>query len=74
MNGSLYNITYVHVCLETGRLMAGQWFSPGTLVSPTNKTDRYDITDIFLKVALNTIKHKLIRANIFLTNLINKLL
>jgi hypothetical protein len=29
---------------------------PGTLVSSTNKTDRHDITDILLKVALNTIK------------------
>jgi hypothetical protein len=31
------------------------WFSPGTLVSSTNKTDRHDITEILLKVALNTI-------------------
>jgi hypothetical protein len=30
-------------------------FSPGTLVSSTNKTDRHDITEILLKVALNTI-------------------
>jgi hypothetical protein len=35
--------------------MAGWWFSPGTLVSSTNKTDHYDITEILLKVALNTI-------------------
>ena len=28
---------------------------PGTLDSSTNKTDRHDITEIFLKVALNTI-------------------
>jgi hypothetical protein len=27
----------------------------GTLVSSTNKTDRHDITEILLKVALNTI-------------------
>jgi hypothetical protein len=33
------------------------WFSPGTPVSSTNKTDRHDITEILLKVALNTIKH-----------------
>jgi hypothetical protein len=32
--------------------VAGQWFSPGTLVSSTNKTDRHDITEILLKVAL----------------------
>ena len=33
----------------------GQWFSPNTRVSSTNKTDRHDIAEIFLKVALNTI-------------------
>jgi hypothetical protein len=32
------------------------WFSPDTPVSSTNKTDRHDITEILLKVALNTIK------------------
>ena len=36
--------------------MAGRWFSPGTPVSSTNKTVRHDITEILLKVALNTIK------------------
>ena len=36
-------------------LMTGLLFSPGTPVSSTNKTDRHDITDILLKVALNTI-------------------
>ena len=35
-------------------LVAGRWFSPGTTVSSTNKADRHDITDILLKVALNT--------------------
>ena len=34
---------------------ACQWFSAGTLVSSTNKTDHYDITEILLKVALSTI-------------------
>jgi hypothetical protein len=37
------------------QLAAGQWFSPGTSVSSTKKTDRHDITEILLKVALNTI-------------------
>jgi hypothetical protein len=32
----------------------GWWFSPGILVSSTNKTDRHDIIEILLKVALNT--------------------
>jgi hypothetical protein len=31
-------------------------FSRGTPVSSNNKTDRHDITEILLKVALNTIK------------------
>jgi hypothetical protein len=40
------------VCLW---LAAGRWFSQGTPVSSTNETDRHDITEILLKVALNTI-------------------
>jgi hypothetical protein len=32
-----------------------QWFTPGTPVSSPYKTDRHDITEILLKVALNTI-------------------
>jgi hypothetical protein len=32
------------------------WFSPDPPVSSTNKTDRRNITEILLKVALNTIK------------------
>jgi len=35
--------------------LTGRWFPPGTPVSSTNKTDRYDIAEILLKVALNTI-------------------
>jgi hypothetical protein len=35
--------------------VAEQWFSPGTPVSSTNKIDPYDITEILLKVELNTI-------------------
>jgi hypothetical protein len=31
-------------------------FSPGSPVSSTNKTDRHDIAEILLKVALDTIK------------------
>ena len=36
-------------------LVTGRWFSLGTLVSSTNKTDCQDIVEILLKVALNTI-------------------
>ena len=37
-------------------LVTGRWFSPRTPVSSFNKTYRHDITEILLKVALNTIK------------------
>ena len=43
---------YVIVCQW---LAAGQWFSPGTPVPSTNKTNHNNITEILLKVALNTI-------------------
>jgi hypothetical protein len=33
-------------------LATGWWFSPGPPVSSTNKTDRQDITEILLKMAL----------------------
>ena len=36
-------------------LAAGRWFSTGTPVSSTNEIDHHDITEILLKVALNTI-------------------
>jgi hypothetical protein len=36
-------------------LAAGRWFFPSTPVSSTNKTDRQDITELLLNVALNTI-------------------
>jgi len=35
--------------------VTGQWFSPDTPVSSTSKTDGHDITEILLKVVLNTI-------------------
>jgi hypothetical protein len=37
-------------------LATSQWFFPGTPVSSTNKTNRHDITEILLKVTLNSIK------------------
>ena len=46
--------------------MAGQGFSPVTPVSSTNKTDRHDITEILLKVALTTINHHFITYHLFL--------
>ena len=35
--------------------MTGQWFSLGTLLSCTNKTDHHNIAEILLKVALSTL-------------------
>jgi hypothetical protein len=40
--------------------VTGGWFSPGTPVSSTNKTDRHDITEIVLKMALSTIYHTIL--------------
>ena len=34
-------------------LATGRWFSLGTPVSSTNKTDHHDIAEILLKVAFN---------------------
>ena len=48
LDTTLYNI----VCQW---LVPCRWFSPGTPVSSTNKTDHYDITEILLKVELNYI-------------------
>ena len=39
-------------------LAAGLWFSLSPPFSSNNKTDRHDITEILLKVALNTINLK----------------
>jgi hypothetical protein len=33
-------------------LATGLWFSPGTLVSSTNKTDHHNITEILLNLVL----------------------
>ena len=47
-------------------LVAGRWFSPGSPISSTNKTDHHDITEILLKVALNTIKQTITEIDLFL--------
>ena len=40
-------------CTLSG-LVTGWWFSPAMPVSSANKTDWHDITEILLKVTLNT--------------------
>jgi hypothetical protein len=52
-NIEVYSIQ--HYVIKFQWLTAGRWFSPGASVSSTNKTDRHDITEILLKVALNII-------------------
>ena len=48
---------YTTLCDKVCQWLAtGRWFFPGSPVSSTNKTDRHDITEILLKMALNTIK------------------
>jgi hypothetical protein len=47
---------YILVCEKVYQQLATDWwFSPGPPLS-SNKTDCHDITEILLKVALNTIK------------------
>ena len=49
-------VSYTTVCDKVCQwLAAGLWFSPGTPVSSTNKTDHHDIAEILLKVALDII-------------------
>ena len=45
-----------------------QWFSPGTPVSSTNKTDHQNIAETLLKVALNTITLTLEKDNALKTS------
>jgi hypothetical protein len=47
-HGEVYTTLCDQVC-QWLAVAIGQWFSP---VSSTNKTDRHDITEILLKVAL----------------------
>jgi hypothetical protein len=51
---------YIYLCLSPLKLwvwisLMVWWFSHGTPFSSINKTDCHDITEILLKVALNTI-------------------
>ena len=48
--GEVYNIMWYSLSVTCDR------FSPDPPVSSTNKTDRHDITEMLLKVALNIIK------------------
>ena len=51
VHGEVYSIQHLLKFVSDFRQ-----FSPGTPVSSTNKTDRHNIAEILLKVALNTIQ------------------
>jgi hypothetical protein len=62
----------VYMCDKVCQWLAeGQLFSQGTPVSSTNKTDRHNITEILLTVALNTIKLNQILENLLINNYID---
>ena len=54
VHGEVYSIQH-YVIEFVSDLQQVRRFSPGTLASATNKTYHHDITEILLKVALNTI-------------------
>jgi hypothetical protein len=56
-HGEVYSIQHYAIQFVSELQQVG-WHSPDTPVSPTNKTDRNDITEILLNVSLNTINHK----------------
>ena len=54
VHGEVYSIQ--HYVIKFVRHATGRWFSPGTPVSSTNKTDPHGIAAILLKVVLSTIQ------------------
>jgi hypothetical protein len=62
VHGKVYSIQHCWIKFVNDLLQdQGRRFSPGTPVSSTNKTDHHELTEILLKVALNTINLKPIR-------------
>jgi hypothetical protein len=55
VHGEVYSIQHYVIKLVSDLRHAGRWISRGTAVSSTNITIRHDITEILLKVMLNTI-------------------
>ena len=53
----LCNLPKPQMTKFTSYFSHGRWFSPGTLASFTTKTCRHDVTEILLKVMLNTKNH-----------------
>ena len=68
--GVLHTTLYDKACQW---LVICRRFSPGTPVSSTNKTDRHDIAEMLLQVALNSILLLLLLSNLLGWTLIIKL-
>ena len=49
------NIIVIYQNINGDKVCQRLWYFTGTSVSSINKADRHDITDILLKMALNTI-------------------
>jgi hypothetical protein len=62
---AVYSIQH-YVIKFVSDFVTDRWFSTDPPVSSTNKTDRNDIREILLKVALNTIKQANKQTNIIL--------
>jgi hypothetical protein len=62
----VHNTCCTTLCDKVFQCLAmGRWFSQCTAVSSINKTDRHDIAEILLKVALNTITLTLIFVHVY---------
>ena len=57
VHGEVYWIQHYAIKFVSDLRQVGG-FSPGTAVSSANKTDRHDIAEILLKVALNIIDNQ----------------
>jgi hypothetical protein len=55
-------------------LADGQWFSPGTLVSSTNKTDCLNKTEILLKVVTEEFKFEMLKEELHVVHSYRRLL
>ena len=64
-----YTSAIQHYLIKFSVTCADRWFSPGTPVFTTNKTDCHDATEILLKVALNTIRLTLYQCQLTLFSL-----
>jgi hypothetical protein len=54
-NPTQMRCTWYIIMWQSLSVTCGLWFSPGTLISSTNRTDHHNKTEILLKVALNTV-------------------